>query len=296
MSAARSSLRQAAKKAVIPSDERKRVAATFKDFCEPGTSKVSLSELPALVKELAKGMAAADPQVKKLISLAKEALMAKCAGGPFGSGDFINWYFEVAWEELKPAATVKQPATVKPVATVERPDRKRPGQKPAANKNANAEGYKHEGGIDAGGTGGGISGISDAPEASSAAPAPAHPSRPYGWELGQGVQVDEYRRLLQLCCQFQRPTGARGLIPASQLQPLLQAALKDDAELLPEVLTSLPSPERQSSSDEEPALPVGVLIKFWFDEVLPRVVVLQRQRLESEHAAVSPPDVKIPVL
>ena len=72
MSAARSSaVRQAAKKAVIPSDERKRVAATFKDFCEPGTSKVSLSELPALVKELAKGTAAADPQVKKLISLAK---------------------------------------------------------------------------------------------------------------------------------------------------------------------------------------------------------------------------------
>ena len=96
----------ASKKAVIPSDERKRVAATFKDFCEPGTSKVSLSELPALVKELAKGTAAADPQVKKLISLAKEALMAKCAGGPFSSGDFINWYFEVAWEELKPAATV----------------------------------------------------------------------------------------------------------------------------------------------------------------------------------------------
>ena len=129
---------------------------------------------------------------------------------------------------------------------------------------------------------------SDAPEASSAAPAPAHPSRPHGWELGEGVQVDEYRRLLQLCCQFQRPTGARGLIPASQLQPLLQAALRDDAELLPEVLTSLPSPERQSSSDDEPALPVGVLIKLWFDEVLPRVVS-QRQLLESEaHAAVSP--------
>ena len=279
MSAARSpALRQAAKKAVIPSDERKRVAATFKDFCEPGTSKVSLSEVPALVKELAKGTAAADPQVKKLISLAKEALMAKCAGGPFGSGDFINWYFEVAWEELKPAAPVK------PAATVERPDRKRPGQKPAANKSANAEGDKH-----VGGAGGGISGISDAPEASSAAPAPAHPPRPYGWELGQGVQVDEYRRLLQLCCQFQRPTGARGLIPASQLQPLLQAALRDDAELLPEVLTSLPSPERQSSSDEEPVLPVGVLIKFWFDEVS------QRQRLESEHAAVSP-RTSIPVL
>ena len=268
----------ASKKAVIPSDERKRVAATFKDFCEPGTSKVSLSEVPALVKELAKGTAAADPQVKKLISLAKEALMAKCAGGPLGSGDFINWYFEVAWEELKPAATVKPPATV------ERPDRKRPGQKPAANKSANAEGGKHVAGVDAGGAGG----ISDAPEASSAAPAPAHPSRPYGWELGQGVQVDEYRRLLQLCCQFQRPTGARGLIPASQLQPLLQAALRDDADLLPEVLTSLPSPERQSSSDEEPALPVGVLIKFWFEEVLPRVVS-QRQLLESEaHAAVSP--------
>ena len=290
MSAARSSaVRQAAKKAVIPSDERKRVAATFKDFCEPGTSKVSLSEVPALVKELAKGTAAADPQVKKLISLAKEALMAKCAGGPLGSGDFINWYFEVAWEELKPAATVKPPATEKPPATVERPDRKRPGQKPAADKSANAEGGKHAAGVDAGGAGGGISGISDAPEASTAAPAPAHPSRPYGWELGQGVQVDEYRRLLQLCCQFQRPTGARGLIPASQLQPLLQAALRDDAALLPEVLTSLPSPERQSSSDEEPALPVGVLIKLWFDEVLPRVVS-QRQLLESEaHAAVSPP-------
>ena len=270
--------RSSAKKAVIPSDERKRVAATFKDFCEPGTSKVSLSELPALVKELAKGPAAADPQVKKLISLAKEALMAKCAGGPLGSGDFINWYFEVAWEELKPAATVKPPATV------ERPDRKRPGQKPAANKSANAEGGKHVAGVDAGGAGG----ISDAPEASSAAPAPAHPSRPHGWELGEGVQVDEYRRLLQLCCQFQRPTGARGLIPASQLQPLLQAALRDDADLLPEVLTSLPSPERQSSSDDEPALPVGVLIKLWFDEVLPRVVS-QRQLLESEaHAAVSP--------
>jgi hypothetical protein len=263
---------QATKKALIPSEERKRVAATFKEFCEPGTSKASLSAVPALVKEVANGTAAADSQVKKLISLAKEALMAKCAGGQLGSGDFINWYFEVAWEQLKAASTAEQ--------------NKRPEQK----KSAPAERGRQVAGVDAGGAdGGGISGIrgiSDITDGEAAAAAAA-PARPYGWELAQGVQVDEYRRLLQLCCQWQRPTGARGLIPASQLQPLLQKALPDDTQLLQEVLAALPTPERQPS-DEEPALPVGVLVRFWFDDVLPRVSQ-RRERLESEeHGAASP--------
>lgn len=265
---------QATKKAVIPSDERKRVAATFKEFCEPGTSKASLSEVAALVKEVAKGTAAADSQVKTLISLAKEALMAKCAGGQLGSGDFINWYFS-AWEELKAASTAEQ----KPVASKS----KRPEQKPVvASKSASAERGRQVAGVDAGGAGGGsISGISGIIDGEAAAAA-ASPVRPYGWELAQGVQVEEYRRLLQLCCQFQRPTGARGLIPASQLQPLLRTALPDDTQLLQEVLTAVPTPERQPS-DEEPALPVGVLIRFWFDDVLPRVSQ-RHERLESAAA------------
>ena len=285
---------KATKKPAIPSEERKRVAATFKEFCEPGTSKASLSSVPTLVREVAKGMAAPDSQVKKLISLAKEALMAKCAGGQLGSGDFINWYFEVAWEELKAASNA------------ERPDRK---QKPVASKSASAERDRQVAGVDVGGAGGtggaggagsaggvgsagsasisgisGINGISDG-EAAAAVVAPA---RPYGWELAQGVQVDEYRRLLRLCCQFQRPTGARGLVPASQLQPLLRTALPDDTQLLHEVHAALPTPEWQSS-DEEPALPVGVLVKFWFDAVLPRVslraATTARERDQSSLAA-----------
>ena len=274
---------QATKKAVIPSEERKRVAATFKEFCEPGTSKASLSAVPALVKEVAKGTVAADTQVKKLISLAKEALMVKCAGGQLGSGDFITWYFEVAWEELKAASTAEQ----KPVASKS----KRPEQKPVvASKSTSAEHGRQVAGVDAGGAGGGsISGISGITDGEAAAAAAAAPARPYGWELAQGVQVDEYRRLLQLCCQFQRPTGARGLIPASQLQPLLRTALPDDTQLLQEVLAALPTPERQPS-DEEPALPVGVLVKFWFDDVVPRVSQRNADRLESveEHGAASP--------
>ena len=274
---------QATKKAVIPSDERKRVAATFKEFCEPGTSKASLSAVAALVKEVAKGTAAADSQVKKLISLAKEALLTKCAGGQLGSGDFINWYFEVAWEELKAASTAEQ----KPVASKS----KRPEQKPVvASKSASAERGRQVAGVDAGGAGGGsISGISGITDGEAATAAAAAPARPYGWELAQGVQVDEYRRLLQLCCQFQRPTGARGLIPASQLQPLLRTALPDDTQLLQKVLAALPAPERQPS-DEEPALPVGVLVKFWFDDVVPRVSQRNADRLVSveEHGAASP--------
>ena len=274
---------QATKKAVIPSEERKRVAATFKEFCEPGTSKASLSAVPALVKEVAKGTVAADTQVKKLISLAKEALMVKCAGGQLGSGDFITWYFEVAWEELKAASTAEQ----KPVASKS----KRPEQKPVvASKSTSAEHGRQVAGVDAGGAGGGsISGISGITDGEAAAAAAA-PARPYGWELAQGVQVDEYRRLLQLCCQFQRPTGARGLIPASQLQPLLRTALPDDTQLLQEVLTAVPTPERQPS-DEEPALPVGVLVKFWFDDVVPRVSQRHAERLESveEHGGAASP-------
>ena len=274
---------QATKKAVIPSEERKRVAATFKEFCEPGTSKASLSAVPALVKEVAKGTVAADTQVKKLISLAKEALMVKCAGGQLGSGDFITWYFEVAWEELKAASTAEQKAVAS--------KSKRPEQKPVvASKSTSAEHGRQVAGVDAGGAGGGsISGISGITDGEAAAAAAAAPARPYGWELAQGVQVDEYRRLLQLCCQFQRPTGARGLIPASQLQPLLRTALPDDTQLLQKVLAALPAPERQPS-DEEPALPVGVLVKFWFDDVVPRVSQRNADRLESveEHGAASP--------
>ena len=256
-----------AKKAAIPSDERKQVAALFKDFCGPGTSKASLSEVPALLKELAKGMGAAGPQVKKLVSFGKEALAAKCGGGQVGSADFINWYFEVAWEELKSAANA------------ERTERKRPDKKPVANKSTGAERNRQAAGVDAGGTGGGgTSGIIGGDCVAFAAA--AAPARPYGWELAQGVNVDEYRRLLQLCCQFQRPTGARGLVPASQLQPLLRAALADDTQLLHEVLTALPTPERQSD-DEEPVLPIGVLIKFWFDYVFPRA----SRRLKSEQGA-----------
>ena len=273
---------QATKKAVIPSEERKRVAATFKEFCEPGTSKASLSAVPALVKEVAKGTVAADTQVKKLISLAKEALMVKCAGGQLGSGDFITWYFEVAWEELKAASTAEQKAVAS--------KSKRPEQKPVvASKSTSAEHGRQVAGVDAGGAGGGsISGISGITDGEAAAAAAA-PARPYGWELAQGVQVDEYRRLLQLCCQFQRPTGARGLIPASQLQPLLRTALPDDTQLLQKVLAALPTPERQPS-DEEPALPVGVLVKFWFDDVVPRVSQRNADRLVSveEHGAASP--------
>ena len=274
---------QATKKAVIPSEERKRVAATFKEFCEPGTSKASLSAVPALVKEVAKGTVAADTQVKKLISLAKEALMVKCAGGQLGSGDFITWYFEVAWEELKAASTAEQKAVAS--------KSKRPEQKPVvASKSTSAEHDRQVAGVDAGGAGGGsISGISGITDGEAAAAAAAAPARPYGWELAQGVQVDEYRRLLQLCCQFQRPTGARGLIPASQLQPLLRTALPDDTQLLQKVLAALPAPERQPS-DEEPALPVGVLVKFWFDDVVPRVSQRNADRLVSggEHGAASP--------
>ena len=59
-------------------------------------------------------------------------------------------------------------------------------------------------------------------------------------------------------------------MPASQLQPLMRTALPNDSQLVHEVLTALPAPERQAP-DEEPTLPVGVIVKFWFDEVWPKL-------------------------
>ena len=246
----------------MPPEERKRVATLFKDFCEPGKSKVLLGSTQALVKESLQGTSATDALVKRLTGLAKESLAAKASDGGITAGDFISWYFEVAWEELKKSA-----------AAVEK---KREDRKAAA---ADRGGPAGAGARAA--TGGDESGAGAGPSQQSAsAPPLAAAVEPFGWQLGKGMHVQEYRRLMAIFVQFQRPTGNRGFVPASQLRPLIRMALpSDDTQLLHEVMTALPTPERQSA-DEEPMLTVGVLVKFWFDFVWPKA---SRRLVEEYH-------------
>ena len=250
----------AAKKAAVPPEERKRVATLFKDFCEPGKSKVALGSAPALVKESLQGTSATDSLVKRLTGLAKESLAAKASDDGITAGDFISWYFEVAWEALKAnAAAVEKKREEKKAAAADR-------------GGAGGAGARAATGGDAGGAG---------PSQQSANATPlAAAAEPFGWQLGKGMHVQEYRRLMAIFVQFQRPTGNRGFVPGSQLRPLIRMALpSDDTQLLHEVMTALPTPERQSA-DEEPMLTVGVLVKFWFDFVWPKA---SRRLVEEYH-------------
>lgn len=251
----------AATKVAVPPDERRRVATLFKDFCEPGKSKVALRSAPALVKESLQGTSATDSLVKRLTGLAKESLVAKASGGSITAGDFISWYFEVAWEELKAKATVVE-------------------KKLEDKKKAAAADRGGPGGASArAATGGEASGAVPSQQAASAPPLTAR-VEPFGWQLGKGMHVQEYRRLMAIFVPFQRPTGNRGFVPASQLRPLIRMALpSDDTQLLHEVMMALPTPERQSA-DEESMLTVGVLVKFWFDCVWPKA---SRRLVEEYH-------------
>ena len=55
-------------------EEIKRVKELFKEFCDVGASKVDVSQIAALVKEVLKGAKAAPQTIKRLVGAAQEAL------------------------------------------------------------------------------------------------------------------------------------------------------------------------------------------------------------------------------
>ena len=95
---------------VVPTEERKRVTTLFKQFCDPGSSKVPLSLMPKVVKEVLHSTHAPDGAYKKIQGLAKEVLPTKSgSSGAVTLGDFISWYFDYAWPELTGGEGVKPP-------------------------------------------------------------------------------------------------------------------------------------------------------------------------------------------
>ena len=104
-------------KVKLPPEEIKRVKELFKEFCDVGASKVDVSQIAALVKEVLKGAKAAPETIKRLVGAAKEALPAKCPSGVLAPNDFQAWYFEHAWPELQEKKAEKAAA----------PAKKRPG-------------------------------------------------------------------------------------------------------------------------------------------------------------------------
>ena len=130
--------------------------------------------------------------------------------------------------------------------------------------------------------------VSDQVASSSKLAAARPPGVPPGWEVSSTVHVEELRRILQLCTTFQASAGARGRVASSQLQPLLELALKPahEPEQLPlwttQLLDQLAAEELASDElrlgldgasfvSKDRPVGVGKIVKFWFDHVWPIV-------------------------
>ena len=258
-------------KVKLPPEEIKRVKELFKEFCDVGASKVDVSQIAALVKEVLKGAKAAPETIKRLVGAAKEALPAKCPSGVLAPNDFQAWYFEHAWPELQEKKAEKAAA----------PAKKRPGPGGAADAAAAATAAA------AGGAGGGAGGAgktgADAAASATAGSAAANAAdggggaagaMPVGWALGRSLHPEECRRLLQVSAAFMLPTGARGRIPQRQVLPLLRQALLPVDEKAAAEWAASPALAATAAADappgEEPTVAVGLLVKFWFDVVWPK--------------------------
>jgi len=289
---------------VVPTEERKRVTTLFKQFCDVGSSKVPLALIPKVVKATLQPTHAPEGAYKRIQALAKEVLPAKCgASGAVALGEFITWYFDYAWPELTASEGAKPP---------DRKSRAGGGSRTTA---ADAAGSSRVATAD-GGKGGGASSAAgltaDAGCGESGAPACAPtaaasqsdqvvdvgppsklaaarpPGVPPGWEIGSAIHVEELRRIQQLCATFQASAGSRGRVLSSQLQPLLELALKPahEPEQLPLWTTQLLDQQAadELASDElglgldgasftakDRPVGVGKIVKFWFDHVWPTV-------------------------
>ena len=100
------------------------------------------------------------------------------------------------------------------------------------------------------------------------------------------MHLDETRRVLGLCARFERAGGRRGELPAAQLGPLFALALgpahADDARLLDALVGAaapptngapLPAwhPGAAGPAGAARAVPVGAVVRAWFDVAWPRV-------------------------
>ena len=255
----------------LPPEEIKRVKELFKEFCDVGASKVDVSQIAALVKEVLKGAKAAPETIKRLVGAAKEALPAKCPSGVLAPNDFQAWYFEHAWPELQEKKAEKAAA----------PAKKRPGPGGAADAAAAATAAAAGGA--AGGAGGAGKTGADAAASATAGSAAANAAdggggaagaMPVGWALGRSLHPEECRRLLQVSAAFMLPTGARGRIPQRQVLPLLRQALLPVDEKAAAEWAASPALAATAAADappgEEPTVAVGLLVKFWFDVVWPK--------------------------
>ncbi len=258
---------------VAQKEERVRVSGLFREFLDIGSSKLDASMAPRLIKEALKSGGADNATVQRMVSEFKEVAPTRWPAGVIDAGGFASWYMDIAWPALHAAAEQRAKQLPKPP---------RPEAKPLRFEAA------ADGGAAVGARGAASAHNPPIPTAVASGPDPA-PREPLGWALGRSMHLEETRRLLGLCARFERAQGQRGELSVAQLAPLFTRALgpahADDA-LLHDALIAAATPPvngaplpawhhpRYNVAEgcaPERAVPIGAVVRAWFDIAWPRV-------------------------
>ena len=259
---------------VAQREERVRVSGLFREFLDIGSSKLDASMAPRLIKEALKSGGADNATAQRMVSEFKEVAPTRWPAGVIDAGGFASWYMDIAWPALHAAAEQRAKQPPKPPRPEAKPLRVEVGPSSAADGVAAV----------------GARGAAPAhnmllPTKVASGPDPA-PREPVGWALGRSMHLEETRRLLGLCARYERAQGRRGELSVAQLAPLFTRALgpahADDAWLHDALIAAatppvngapLPAwhPRDVAEGCAERAVPIGAVVRAWFDIAWPRV-------------------------
>ena len=264
-------------------DEAVRVLAELKPFAERGRVDVSL--ISKLLREVLKGTGAAPPLCKKLVAAGKEGLPG--TDGEIKAGELTAWYFENAWPAILEARAAAA-AHAKRVAEMQALEQEQLKQQKLLQDQLRKQ--REEAGAAAGESGdelpdgGELSGWGDSVElgegrdGSGAVPsggglgfvlAPNAPA-PIGWQAARSVEVIESRRVVDLFSAAVRHPR-RGSIQAGVMPPELLVPSGSVKALLREALAPIEDDELLATlGGADGGVPLGALVRFWFDAVWPK--------------------------